>query len=123
MARESVATKVYIASAAPAIRYNHIYGIDLTDNKNLIAYQKTDDEVAKALGCDKRIYQKLEDLIDCCKTDDIKQFEDGVFTGNYVTGGENGYLNELAELRAHCDSLPTEGKAEVDIGLYNIGDY
>ena len=75
MAKESGATKVYFASAAPAIRYNHIYGIDLTDTKNLIAYNRTDEEVAEVIGCERVIYQSLEDLIDCCKTDKITKFE------------------------------------------------
>lgn len=97
MAKESGATKVYFASAAPAIRYNHIYGIDLTDTKNLIAYNRTDEEVAEVIGCERVIYQSLEDLIDCCKTDKITKFEDGVFTGNYVTGVEDGYIQELEE--------------------------
>lgn len=118
MAREAGAKKVFFASAAPAIRYNHIYGIDLTDSKNLIAYNKNEDEVAEAIGCDKVIYQSLQDLIDCCKTEEIENFEIGVFSGNYVTGVEDGYLQELEEVRARHES-----KSESDIGLYNPADY
>lgn len=123
MARESGATKVYFASAAPAIRYNHIYGIDLTDTKNLIAYNRNDEQVAEAIGCDKVIYQTLEDLIDCCKTDQIDKFEVGVFTGNYVTGVEDGYLQELERVRALNKNKTIDVKAEVDVGLYNSADY
>lgn len=123
MARESGATKVYFASAAPAIRYNHIYGIDLTDTKNLIAYNKSDEEVASEIKCDKVFYQSLEDLIDCCKTEQIDKFEVGVFTGNYVTGVEDGYLQELERVRALNKDLSSEVKAAVDIGLYNCADY
>ncbi|CCD26811.1 amidophosphoribosyltransferase NDAI_0I02430 [Naumovozyma dairenensis CBS 421] len=128
MAKESGATKVYFASAAPAIRYNHIYGIDLTDTKNLIAYDRTEDEIAKEIGCDKVIYQSLEDLIDCCKTDAIDKFEVGVFTGSYVTGVEDGYLHELERVRAlnaaaAATAQQSDLKAEVDIGLYNCADY
>ncbi|EDO18794.1 hypothetical protein Kpol_1028p69 [Vanderwaltozyma polyspora DSM 70294] len=123
MARESGALKVYFASAAPAIRYNHIYGIDLTDTKNLIAYQKTDTEVAEAIKCDQVFYQSLEDLIDCCKTETIDKFEVGVFTGNYVTGVEDGYLQELERVRAENKKNAEDVKAAVDIGLYNCADY
>ncbi|KAL3230954.1 Amidophosphoribosyltransferase [Nakaseomyces bracarensis] len=122
MARESGAKKVYFASAAPAIRYNHIYGIDLTDTKNLIAFNRTEEEVAAAIGCDKVIYQSLEDLIDCCKTDEINKFEVGVFTGNYVTGVEDGYLIELERVRAE-NAITTDVKPESDVGLYNSADY
>ncbi|CCC69825.1 hypothetical protein NCAS_0D02440 [Naumovozyma castellii] len=124
MARESGATKVYFASAAPPIRYNHIYGIDLTDTKNLIAYNRSEEEIAEAIGCDQVIYQTLEDLIDCCKTKNVDKFEIGVFTGNYVTGVEDGYLQELEKVRERNRSRGLiDIKAEVDIGLYNCADY
>lgn len=123
MARESGANKVYFASAAPAIRFNHIYGIDLTDSKNLIAFNRTEDEVAQRLGCDKVIYQSLDDLIECCKTDEINKFEVGVFTGNYVTGVEDGYLHYLEEVREMNKNCANELKSEVDVGLYNNADY
>lgn len=123
MAREAGAIKVYFASAAPAIRYNHIYGIDLADTKQLVAYQRSDDEVSREINCDKVIYQSLNDLIDCCKTDTINKFEIGVFTGNYVTGIEDGYIQELEQGRASNEMDLSCLKAESDIGLYNSGDY
>ncbi|QEU58662.1 Ade4 [Kluyveromyces lactis] len=122
MARESGALKVYFASAAPAIRFNHIYGIDLADTKQLVAYDKTEEEIQHELGCDKVIYQSLDDLIDCCKTPQIQKFEVGVFTGQYVTGVEDGYLLELEKARA-MNVLKASAKAESDIGIYNSGDY
>lgn len=120
MAKDAGAKKVYFASAAPAIRYNHIYGIDLTDNKNLIAYNKTEEEIAQALGCEKVIYQSLEDLIDCCKNASIDKFEVGVFTGNYVTGVEDGYLQELERVRALNKAEASIMKTDGDVGLYNF---
>ncbi|CCE61629.1 hypothetical protein TPHA_0A05550 [Tetrapisispora phaffii CBS 4417] len=124
MAREAGAVKVFFASAAPAIRFNHIYGIDLTDNKNLIAYNKSIDEVAEAIKCDKVIYQSLEDLIDCCKTDKITKFEDVFLLGNYVTGVEDGYIHELERVREQNKRNSIEdAKSAVDIGLYNCADY
>ncbi|KAH3899016.1 Amidophosphoribosyltransferase [Saccharomycodes ludwigii] len=122
MAKEAGAKKVFFASAAPPIRYNHIYGIDLADTKELVAYNRNDDEICKELHCDKIIYQTLEDLIDCCKTPTIDKFEVGVFNGNYVTGVEDGYLLELEEMRAH-NKIAENEKAQFDIGLYNSADY
>lgn len=122
MARESGAVKVYFASAAPAIRFNHIYGIDLADTKQLVAYNKSEEEIEQELGCDKVIYQSLDDLISCCKTPHIEKFEVGVFTGNYVTGVEDGYLLELEKARA-SNILKANAKAESDIGIYNSADY
>lgn len=122
MAKEAGAKKVFFASAAPPIRFNHIYGIDLADTKQLVAYERTDEQIEKELHCDKVIYQSLEDLVDCCKSDSITKFEVGVFNGNYVTGVEDGYLQELEELRAK-NKAHSNAKAAVDIGLYNCGDY
>lgn len=89
----------------------------------MIAYNRTDEEVAEVIGCERVIYQSLEDLIDCCKTDKITKFEDGVFTGNYVTGVEDGYIQELEEKRESIANNSSDMKAEVDIGLYNCADY
>ncbi|KAH3687855.1 hypothetical protein WICPIJ_001148 [Wickerhamomyces pijperi] len=136
MAREAGAKKVFFASAAPAIRYNHIYGIDLADTKALVAFEKSEAEVAKAIGADEVIYQKLEDLIESVKMEDptgpIQGFEVGVFTGGYITGVEDSYLQEIEEVRAQnkllekgLGGMPSDlnAKAEVDIGIYNMGDY
>ncbi|KAK9491949.1 phosphoribosyltransferase-like protein [Lipomyces doorenjongii] len=141
MAREAGAKNVYVASCAPPIRHNHIYGIDLADTKELVAYSRTEAEIAAAIGADDVIYQTLPDLIAACAEENhnIKEFEVGVFTGEYVTGVENGYLEHLEEIRFQNARLKKlekrtnsigfdvngdgEGKAEVDIGLYNTGDY
>jgi len=62
MAREAGANKVYLSSAAPPIRYPNIYGIDIPTRKELVAYERNEDEIAKKLGCDWIVYQRLNDL-------------------------------------------------------------
>ena len=52
MAREAGANKVYFASAAPAIKYQNLYGIDMPATSELIASNKTDDEVAEEINSD-----------------------------------------------------------------------
>ncbi|KAI5964904.1 ADE4 [Candida pseudojiufengensis] len=146
MAREAGAKKVFFASCAPPIRFNHIYGIDLADTKALVGFNRSEEEISKVIGADKVIYQDLQDLIECCKTSEIKNFEVGVFTGNYITGVEDNYLQELEKIRAQnqrlqerqngelqntgfsVDACIDQGdlidvKAEVDISIYNRGDY
>lgn len=57
MARDAGAKKVYLASCAPAIRYPNVYGIDMPSPHELVAYNKSEDEIAAALGADKVIFQ------------------------------------------------------------------
>ena len=102
MARESGARKVYFCSAAPAIRFPNVYGIDMPTSEELIAHGRTEKEVEKAIGADRLIYQ---DLIDLKKTvsslrPQIDDFDCSVFDGNYVAGGINKeYLSRLAASR------------------------
>ena len=88
MAREAGANKVYLASAAPPVRYPNVYGIDMPTRQELIATDRTEEEVAQAVGADAVIYQELEALIRAVQecNPKIKQFETSCFDGHYVTG-------------------------------------
>ena len=101
MAKESGAKKVYFASAAPAIKYQNLYGIDMPATKELVASNRTHEEVAKEIGADWLIYQTLEDLIDTVKygNPDIKEFETSIFTGDYITPLGENYLQDLEDSR------------------------
>ena len=65
MARDAGAKKVYFASAAPAVRYPNVYGIDMPSVHELIAYNRTTEEICEKIGADWLIYQDLEDLETC----------------------------------------------------------
>ena len=72
--------------------------------KELIANNKSIEEIKNHIGADELIYQDLEDLILSAKrgNPDIIEFEDSVFTGKYRTGNiTNEYLDELE--RSRCD--------------------
>ena len=101
MAKESGAKKVYFASAAPAIKYQNLYGIDMPATKELVASNRTHEEVAKEIGADWLIYQSLEDLIDTVQygNPDIKEFETSIFTGDYITPLGKNYLQDLEDSR------------------------
>ncbi|MBL4582328.1 MAG: amidophosphoribosyltransferase [Gammaproteobacteria bacterium] len=103
MARDAGAAKVYFASAAPAIRYPNVYGIDMPSADELIASGKTEKEIEEAIGADWLIYQDLEDLISTALegNPDIKEYECSVFNGEYVTGDvDEIYLRRLENLRS-----------------------
>ena len=97
MAREAGAKNVYFASAAPAIKYQNLYGIDMPATSELIASNKSHDEVAAAINADWLIYQTLDDLIESVQEGNpgIKEFETSIFTGKYFTPLVENYLEEL----------------------------
>lgn len=111
MSRDAGARKVYLASAAPAVRYPNVYGIDMPKADELVAHARTDAEVAAELGADAVYYQNLEDLIWAVQAgnDDLKTFDTSCFDGQYVTGdvGED-YLRRIEVERAD------NNKAKVD---------
>ncbi len=103
MARDAGASKVYFASAAPAVKFPNVYGIDMPAKDELIAHGRTDQEVCDLIGADALIYQKLEDLISAARegNPDIQQFDCSVFNGEYVTGDiDDAYLDELQASRS-----------------------
>src|SRR5579875_2587966 len=102
MAREAGARKVYFASAAPPVRYPNVYGIDMPAAAELVAHGRTVEEVREWIGADWLVYQDLPDLIDAVAegNEQLKHFDDSCFSGNYVTGVEQAYLQELEFARS-----------------------
>lgn len=102
MAREAGAKKVYLASAAPEIRFPNVYGIDMPSVSELIAHGREAEEIRQIIGADALIFQDLEDLIAAVKEEnpDIEQFECSVFNGVYLTKDvDQRYLDYLQGLR------------------------
>jgi amidophosphoribosyltransferase len=122
MAREAGARKVYFASAAPPVRYQNVYGIDMPNSKELIAAGRTEEEVGKEIGADWLIFQEMDDLVKAVGkwNKDIRQFDASVFTGEYITGDvSSDYLNALQSTRSDAaknDRRDDEGEA---IDLHN----
>ncbi len=83
VAREAGAREVYFASAAPAVRYPNVYGIDMPAASELVAAGKSLEEVRAAIGADWLIYQDLEDLVLACQHDNakIREFDTSCFSG------------------------------------------
>src|SRR5690606_18274218 len=102
MARDAGARKVYFASAAPAVRYPNVYGIDMPAASELIAHGRTEEEVQELIGADWLVFQDLEDLIACAKEGNpqITEFDCSVFDGQYITGDvDDAYLQKLEQAR------------------------
>ncbi|MCI0400117.1 MAG: amidophosphoribosyltransferase [Gammaproteobacteria bacterium] len=119
MARDAGAKKVYFASAAPPVRYPNVYGIDMPSVNELIAHNRTEEEVAKEIGADWLIYQDLDDLIDAARKGNpkVERFDTSCFTGEYVTGDvSQDYLDHLEILRSD------KAKARWEVGEVALTD-
>ncbi|MEY8689244.1 MAG: amidophosphoribosyltransferase [Leptothrix sp. (in: b-proteobacteria)] len=88
MAREAGARKVYMASAAPPVRYPNVYGIDMPTNAELIAHGRTMDEIRDYIGCDALIYQDVDAMKRAIAelNPALDGFEASCFDGRYITG-------------------------------------
>ena len=106
MARNAGAKKVYFASAAPPIKFPNVYGIDMPFVDELVAHDRTIEEICKEIGADKLIYQDLEDLVSAVKEGNpsIDEFDTSCFSGEYVTKGvDSQFLQNLSKTRQRSD--------------------
>ena len=120
MARDAGANKVYFASAAPPVRYQNVYGIDMPSSKELIASGRSEEEVCKAIGADWLLFQDLEDLIKAVGkgNPEITAFDTSEFTGEYITGDIDGnYLSDLQKTRSDAAK---KGRREMDGGVIDL---
>jgi len=88
MAREAGARKVYLASAAPPVRFPNVYGIDMPTSDELVAHGRSVDEIRAIIGCDALIYQDVDGMKQAIGALNaaIDGFEASCFDGHYITG-------------------------------------
>ena len=88
MARDAGARKVYLASAAPPVRFPNVYGIDMPTSSELVAHGRTNEEIREWIGCDALIYQDVEGMKKAIGSLNPKLdgFDASCFDGVYVTG-------------------------------------
>ena len=101
MARDAGARAVFFASAAPPIKFQNLYGIDMAATDELVASNKTEEEVCKEIGADWLVYQELDDLVSTVQegNPNITSFEISIFNGEYPTEVDNNYLKSLEDSR------------------------
>jgi len=88
MAREAGARKVYLASAAPPVRYPNVYGIDMPTSAELVAHDRDIEEIRQIIGCDALIYQDVDAMKRAIGSINpkVQGFDASCFDGVYVTG-------------------------------------
>ncbi|MGC3965225.1 MAG: amidophosphoribosyltransferase [Rhodocyclaceae bacterium] len=119
MARDAGAAQVFMASAAPPVRFANVYGIDMPSRRELIAAFRTEEEVGKEIGADALIYQNLEDLKRAVGSlnPEVGDFETSCFDGRYVTGDITAeYLSYMEDGRHAASSDDGEG-GQLDLNL------
>jgi amidophosphoribosyltransferase len=119
MARDSGARKVFFASAAPPVRYPNVYGIDMPTRAELIAAERSEDEVAHEIGADALVYQDLEELKDAVRQVNprLTSFETSCFDGVYVTGDvTSDYLRDI-EIQRDAKRDSDDEDHQLDLNL------
>ncbi len=87
MAKFAGANKVIFTSAAPPVRYPHVYGINMPSRQELIAYRRTIPEIEKKLSIDQMVYQDVNNLTSAIiENSNISELDLSCFTGEYITG-------------------------------------
>ena len=88
MAREAGANKVYMASAAPPVRFPNVYGIDMPTREELIAHGRSIEEIRQFIGADALIYQDVDAMKRAVHALNprLDGFEASCFDGCYITG-------------------------------------
>jgi len=111
MAREAGARRVYMASAAPPVRYPNVYGIDMPTPEELIAHGRTQEQIRQFIGADALIYQDVAVMkrVVGALNPAIQGFEASCFDGHYITGDISvadfeAIEQQRTEARNHDDS-------------------
>ena len=84
-ARRAGARKVFMAVAAPPVRYPNVYGIDMPAANEFVANDRDEEQIAETIGVDWLVYQTLDDLVAAAAEGNAKlaRFECSVFDGDY----------------------------------------
>ncbi len=100
MAREAGARRVYMASAAPPVRHPNVYGIDMPTKEELIAHDRSIEQIREYIGADALIYQDVDAMkraVGALKPG-LAGFEASCFDGHYIAG-EMG-AERIAQMQA-----------------------
>ena len=120
MARDAGARKVYFASAAPPVRFPNVYGIDMPTRAELIASDRSDDEIRREICADVLIYQDIDALKQAVRAvnPSITCYETSCFDGQYITGDVTAeYLHSVETQRVAARPSDDGDSAQLDLNL------
>ncbi|MEP7280997.1 MAG: amidophosphoribosyltransferase [Rubrivivax sp.] len=124
MAREAGAKKVYLASAAPPVRFPNVYGIDMPTREELIAHGRSVEEIRQYIGADALIYQDVDAMkrIVRALNPKIDGFEASCFDGHYVTGDVSAADFEAIEAQRRSQPEEEEDPSRSRLALQGAED-
>jgi amidophosphoribosyltransferase len=114
---------VYLASAAPPVRFPNVYGIDMPTKAELVAHGRSMEDIRQIIGADALIYQDVDAMkkVVAKLNPAIKGFEASCFDGVYITGDvsaadfaaiESQRLTQTGEEEASNSRLALQNKAD-----------
>ena len=112
MAREAGARKVYLASAAPPVRYPNVYGIDMPTKDERVAHGRSVEEIRQIIGAAALIYQDVDAMKRAIGqlNPSLRGFDASCFDGVYVTGDiTEGDIDRMNQQRVKTDEGEAEG--------------
>jgi amidophosphoribosyltransferase len=119
MAREAGARRVYMASAAPPVRYPNVYGIDMPTREELIAHGRTLEEIRQFIGADALIYQDVDAMkrVVGALNPRVHSFEASCFDGRYITGEPDAGATAAREAQRRLPLDEDEGPGRSRLAL------
>ncbi len=125
MAREAGANKVYMASAAPPVRFPNVYGIDMPTRDELIAADRSIEEIRDYIGADALIYQDVDAMkrVVAALNPGLDGFEASCFDGHYVTGDISAEEFAALELQRKQQAEDEEAPENSRLALQSAGEH
>jgi amidophosphoribosyltransferase len=108
-----------MASAAPPVRYPNVYGIDMPTADELVAHNRTVEQIRELIGCDALIYQEVDGMKRAIGSlnPDITGFDASCFDGIYVTGDITPA--DIARLNSNRVAMDEDGEDNSRLALPN----
>src|SRR6202012_512459 len=88
MLRDSGAAEVHMRISAPPIKHPCHYGIDMSTREEMIAHERTVDEIAEELGCDSLASLSLAGFCEPARGPRARHC-DACFSGSYPLAGSD----------------------------------
>jgi amidophosphoribosyltransferase len=95
MLRDAGATEVHMRISAPPIKHPCHYGIDMSTREEMIAHERSVEEIAEELGCDSLAYLSLDGVYEAVGATRATHC-DACFTGEYPVKGSDGAQGKYA---------------------------